>query len=121
VRPELRTADPRGLGEFVACGCVLENRTLFQGIRLLPPASAWVFHAGGINRKGTYFQPSEWEEQEPLAPEVYYGMLREVFARNLPRYFNGHERIGMSLTGGLDTRVIMAWLKPPPGSLPCYP
>ena len=26
VRPELRRADPRGLGEFVACGCVLDNR-----------------------------------------------------------------------------------------------
>jgi asparagine synthase (glutamine-hydrolysing) len=28
VRPELRVADARGLGEFVACGCVLENRTI---------------------------------------------------------------------------------------------
>lgn len=26
----------------------------------------------------------------------------------------------MSLTGGLDTRMIMAWEKPEPGSLPCY-
>src|SRR5437870_13216825 len=26
----------------------------------------------------------------------------------------------MSLTGGLDTRMIMAWHKPAPGSLPCY-
>src|SRR4030095_14053849 len=26
----------------------------------------------------------------------------------------------MSLTGGLDTRMIMAWHKSPPGSLPCY-
>src|ERR1017187_6007230 len=25
VRPELRRPDPRGLGEFVVCGCVLEN------------------------------------------------------------------------------------------------
>src|SRR5712672_1406970 len=26
----------------------------------------------------------------------------------------------MSLTGGLDTRMIMAWHKAAPGSLPCY-
>ena len=26
----------------------------------------------------------------------------------------------MSLTGGLDTRMIMAWQKSPPGALPCY-
>src|SRR4051812_29785412 len=43
VCPELRTPDPRSVGEFVACGCVLENRTLFEGLRILPPGSAWVF------------------------------------------------------------------------------
>src|SRR6266571_375920 len=40
VRPELRTADARSLGEFVACGCVLGDRTIFQGIQLLPAAAA---------------------------------------------------------------------------------
>ncbi|MGB6742750.1 MAG: hypothetical protein WBE38_03760, partial [Terracidiphilus sp.] len=39
VRPELRKAAPRGLGEMLACGCVLENRTLFDGIYVLPMAS----------------------------------------------------------------------------------
>lgn len=120
VRPELRRADPRGLGEFIACGCVLENRTLFEGIHVLPPAAAWMFRDGTIERKSSYMEPREWDEQDPLEPEAYYQELRDVFAKNLPRYFNGHERIGMSLTGGLDTRMIMAWQKPPPGSLPCY-
>jgi len=120
VRPELRSADARALGEFVALGCVLENRTLFQGISVLPPASAWSFRNGSIDRQASYFQPKEWEEQEPLDTETYYRELREVFSRNLPRHFNGTQRIGMSLTGGLDTRAIMAWHHPSPGSLPCY-
>ena len=120
VRPEVRRVDLRGLGEFVACGCVLENRTVFEGIHVLPPASAWIFRAGAIEQRNEYFQPREWEQQVPLDPETYYQELREAFSRNLPRYFNGHERIGVSLTGGLDTRMIMAWHKPPAGSLPCY-
>lgn len=120
VRPELRRTDPRGLGEFVSCGCVLENRTLFEGIHVLPAASAWTFRAGAMERKSAYFQPREWEEQPPLDPESYYQEVREVFSRNLPRYFNGQERVAVSLTGGLDTRMIMAWQKPPAGSLPCY-
>ena len=120
VRPELRRMDSRGLGEFVSCGAVLENRTLFEGIHVLPPASAWVFRNGSLERKGSYFHPREWEEQETLDPESYYRELRETFTRNLPRYFAGHERIGMSLTGGLDTRMILACRKPDPGSLPCY-
>jgi len=120
VRPELRVVDPRSLGEFISCGCVLENRTLFEGIHVLPPASAWVFRNASIERKGAYFDPKEWEDQTTLEPEAYYQEVREVFSRTLPRYFEGPEKIGMSLTGGLDTRMIMAWHKSPQGDLPCY-
>lgn len=120
VKPELRNVDQRGLGEFVACGCVLENRTLFQGIRVVPGASAWIVRAGAVERKGTYFEPRTWEEQETLETERYYSQLREVFSSLLPRYFAGSDRLGMSVTGGLDSRMIMAWEQPPAGSVPCY-
>src|SRR5213594_312292 len=43
VCPELRRADPQGLGEFVACGCVVNDRTHFEGVHVLPRAAAWVF------------------------------------------------------------------------------
>jgi asparagine synthase (glutamine-hydrolysing) len=120
VRPELRTPDPRSLGEFVACGSVLQNRTIFKRIETLPGGSAWVFRAGRLEKKTSYFHPAEWENQDPLEPEAYYRELRDALSRNLPRYFNGGQPIGMTLTGGLDTRVIMAWRKPAPGTLPCY-
>jgi asparagine synthase (glutamine-hydrolysing) len=120
VRPELRTPDLQGIGEFVSLSCVLENRTIFRGIHALPAASTWTFRGGSIEQKQTYFDTREWEGQTPLDAETYYRELREVFSRNLPRYFAGRHRIGMTLTGGLDTRVIMAWHRSPPGSLPCY-
>jgi asparagine synthase (glutamine-hydrolysing) len=120
VLPQLRSADPQGLGEFVACSCVLENRTIFTGIHILPGASSWSFQNGSIDQRTTYFLTREWEEQEPLEAEPFYRELRDVLSRNLPRYFNGHQQVGMTLTGGLDTRVIMAWHKPAPRSLPCY-
>jgi asparagine synthase (glutamine-hydrolysing) len=120
VRPELRRMDSRGLGELISCGAVLENRTLFEGVHVLPPASAWVFRNGSLERKSSYFHPREWEDQETLDPESYYRELRTTFTRNLPRYFAGRERIGMSLTGGLDTRMILACRTPDPRSLPCY-
>jgi asparagine synthase (glutamine-hydrolysing) len=120
VRPELRKADPQALGEFVACGCALEGRSLFTGIQALPGGSRWVFQKGSLVQRKAYFELREWEGQEPLEPESYYRESRDVLARNLPRYFEGRERIGMSLTGGLDTRMIMASQKHEPGSLPCY-
>lgn len=120
ARQELREADPRSLGEFVSCSCVLENRTIFKDIKVLPAASAWVFRNGVIESKNTYFEPRQWEDQEPLDPESYYRELRDVFSRNLPLYFSDSERTGMTLTGGMDTRMIMAWHAAAPGSLPCY-
>ncbi len=120
VLPELRGIDPQGMGEFISCGCVLEGRTLFKGVETLPPASAWEFRGGALERRGTYFESREWEEQEPLDEENYYQELRQAFTDCLPRYFEGAEAVGVSLTGGLDTRIIMAWRKATAGSLPCY-
>ncbi|PYR61406.1 MAG: hypothetical protein DMF91_09780, partial [Acidobacteria bacterium] len=99
---------------------VLEDRTLFDGIQVLPGGSWWVFENGHLARKTNYFHPRTWEEQPPLEKEEFYRETRDVFSQMLPRYFHGRERIGMSLTGGLDTRMIMAWQRCPPGSLPCY-
>lgn len=120
VCPELRSLDPCALGEFVTCGCVLENRTLFEGIHVLPGAARWVIRNRSVEQKGTYFQPREWEEQDILEPEKYYQEFRDVFTGNLPRYFQSRQPIGLSLTGGLDSRMIMAWQKSAPRSLPCY-
>lgn len=120
VRPELRSLVGQSMGEFVSLACVLENRTLFRDIHLLPQASRWRFCDSRLAHRGTYFHPSEWEDQERLDPESYYQEIRKVFTRNLPRYLNGGDRTAMSLTGGLDTRMIMAWQKSSPGTLPCY-
>jgi len=120
VCPALRTIDPRGLGELVSNGCVLENRTVFKDLSVLPPASAWTFRQGASERNGRYFDPQEWEGQEPLELEEYYQQLRAIFTRNMGRYFGGEQPVGVSLTGGLDSRMIMAWLRAPAGSVPCF-
>jgi len=120
VRPELRATDPRTLGEFVACSCVLENRTIFKGIHLLPAASLWTFRNSRLDRKLTYFEPAEWEEQVPLEEEPYYQELRSTLSTVLPRYFSGSQQMGIAMTGGLDTRVILACHPPAPGSVPSY-
>ncbi|MBS1841121.1 MAG: hypothetical protein JSS69_03825 [Acidobacteria bacterium] len=120
VRPELRQLDQKALGEFVACGSPLENRSLFLGISKLAPASLWTFRNTGMVKRGNYFLPEEWEEQASLDSESYFRELHRIFVQNLPRYFTGNSKIGMSLTGGLDTRMILACRQTPPNSLPCY-
>ncbi len=120
VLPALRRLDLPGLGEFISCGCVLQNRTLFCGISLLPGASRWIFSPDKAISKEIYFQRTAWENQPVLSEAQFYEKLKETFTRILPRYFRGREQIGMSLTGGVDARMVMAWSKSPPHTLPCY-
>jgi asparagine synthase (glutamine-hydrolysing) len=120
IRPDLRTLDIRALGELLSFGSVVGDRTLFKGIHVLPGGSAWTFDNGTLRATTPYFRPRDWETQPPMETEAYYATLRDTFARILPRYFETRSSIGMSLTGGLDTRMIMAWRKPLPDTLPCY-
>jgi asparagine synthase (glutamine-hydrolysing) len=120
VHPDLRVPCSQGIGEFIACGCVLENRTIFKDIYVLPAASAWTLRDGKVAQKQTYFDPREWEQQTALDPQSYYEQLREALTQSLPHYFDANQRIGIALTGGMDTRVILALYKPPTGSLPAY-
>jgi asparagine synthase (glutamine-hydrolysing) len=120
VLPQLRQLDSRSLGEFLSCGCVLQNRSLFSGISLLPGGSIWSFYADGRVSKETYFCPEDWEHQPRLNCSEYCEKLKETFRRILPRYFGGSERVAVSLTGGLDSRMIMAWAPDAPFKLACY-
>jgi asparagine synthase (glutamine-hydrolysing) len=120
VLPGRRELDPAGLAEWLSCGCVLDNRTLFRGISLLPPGSAWTFSADGKLKKQTYFSSSTWETQPLLTAAEFSEKLQQTFPRILKRYTGGSRPIAMSLTGGLDGRMIMAWAHPEPGALPCY-
>jgi len=118
--PELRSLDEVSLGEYLACGCVLQNRSLFSRIGLLPPGSLWCFSVQRGSRCGSWFEPSRWEQLPSLSEKEYCSALVETFRTILPKYFRGNQPIGMSLTGGLDGRMIMAHANRPPGSLPCY-
>jgi asparagine synthase (glutamine-hydrolysing) len=74
---------------------------------LVPGGSLWAFEHGNC-RKEKYFSPASWESQSVLSGEEFSGQFEETFARVLPRYFESQSRIGISLTGGLDSRMIMA-------------
>lgn len=120
VLPAVRQLDPTGFAEFCSCGCALQNRTIFSGISLLLPASRWTFYQNQPVKRETYFRKEQWEDQSRLTKMEYCEDLRATFERILPEYFRGTKTVGMSLTGGLDGRMIMAWAGRAPGSLPCY-
>jgi asparagine synthase (glutamine-hydrolysing) len=107
VLPGTRAFDEQGLAEFLRYGCTLDEKTLFRDIRLLPGASLWTF-TGKMCSKRRYFDVAAWESQPVLDAASFEARYQEAFHRILPRYFQSDSQLGISLTGGLDTRMIMA-------------
>ena len=118
VLPYLREIDLESIGEYVTFDCVLKNRTYFSNINLLPPGSAWTFINGNAEKK-KYFDSSILENQPILDKQKFYSTLEDTFKKIIPRYLSG-KSIGMALTGGFDTRMVMSCINPQPGQLPCF-
>jgi asparagine synthase (glutamine-hydrolysing) len=107
ILPEVREFDQNGVAQFLAFGCTLGWQTLFRGICLLPGGSLWTFENGRCNKR-QYFDTRTWESLPSLSPENFQSAFAETFKRILPRYFETSSKLGIALTGGLDTRMIMA-------------
>ena len=119
VLPDLRAFDEKGVTQFLAFGCTLEWQTLFRGVQLLPGGSLWSVHGSEI-RKTRYFASATWESQAPLTEREFESRFKDTFKRILPRYLQSESSIGVSLTGGLDTRMITACLSDIGGKPLCY-
>lgn len=119
VLPDLRAFDREGVAQFLAFGCTLGQATLFRGVQLVPGGSLWSFQNGKCQKR-KYFSPKSWESQPILSAEAFVAEFQETFQRILPRYFDSKSRTGIALTGGQDSRMIMACL-PKMGEQPvCY-
>jgi len=119
IRPSLRSLDPGSLAQYLRSNCVMENKTLFKDISLLPGASSWDFEGSVVPKKLAYFDFAEWEQQTALEPEEFHARFAETVSRSFPAYMEDPRGVAMSLTAGLDTRLILA-ARGPSQQPPCY-
>ncbi len=116
--PELRKMNPESVADYIRYDCVLGNKTYFRGIHVLPPGSLWVFEKGNLIKRGS-IEKGLNTEASPLSETEFLEAAEETLSRVIPRYFRGNN-VAIALTGGLDTRLIMAYANPAPGSTPCF-
>ena len=110
VLPSLRAFDDRGVAQYLAFGSTLHGQTLFRGVQLVPGASRWRFAAGAPLQRESYFTPSQWEVLPTLSEDEFAGRLSDLFGGVVRDHLIGAQAVGLSLTGGLDTRMIAACL-----------
>ncbi len=76
----------------------------------MPGGSLGVWEGGTGLRRGRYFDVREWEEQGELTETAFEEEFVETARAVLPMYAESSQRVGISITGGLDTRMLMACL-----------
>jgi asparagine synthase (glutamine-hydrolysing) len=108
-----------GLTQFLKFGCTLNWQTLFQGVQILPGGSVWTIENGRISKR-CYFLPESWESQPPCPAEDFEDSFDETLKKAVRQNFVAGEKLGISLTAGLDTRMIMACRPETVSNPTCY-
>lgn len=114
IFPDTRSFDPYSLSELLVCGCTLKNNSLFKGISILPPASVWKFEQGLSCEKRRYLHNGYKNDSrllnrtQKIDEDYYYQIIKSTLRRIIPKYFITGKTIGISLTGGKDTRILLS-------------
>jgi asparagine synthase (glutamine-hydrolysing) len=103
-----RTIDPTTLPCFMDLGYLLGEHTWFEHIHLIKPATIVEFDIKPDVARQHYYWT--WAEIKPsdLTFDDAVDSLYEAFLESVRRRFNPSERMGISLSGGLDSRAIFA-------------
>ena len=120
VAEATRTFDREGVAQYVKFGSTAGSRTLFKGITRLPGATAIRVSAGRISARSRYFEPGEWEGRPAMTPAQFTEALTDTMGRTVPEYLTGDQGIAFSITGGLDTRMILAGMPENGPTVHCY-
>jgi asparagine synthase (glutamine-hydrolysing) len=120
VLPELRVWDYDGVTQYLTFGSTFDRKTLFSGVSTMPGGSLWKYQNGRKVSEDRYFKPDQWEAQTPLSKSAFEETYLETAKAVFPNYYRSDTKIGLSLTGGLDTRMILATLTEQDTSLVGY-
>jgi len=104
--------------EYFLYDAVLQDETLFKNIYRLPPASVWIYEGGAVTKR-QYYDFSTFSERTTLDKMGFHEQANKIFRKIMPGYIDG-EGVGLSLTGGWDSRSELATIKNLGYSLPCY-
>jgi asparagine synthase (glutamine-hydrolysing) len=102
--------DPRALADFLDFGLVFGDKTLAEGFELLPPGAVLTFDPLRGARVERYFEVARLFGTVERSRERYEEAVAHAFGAAVRRAVLGLDRVGVSLSGGLDSRTILAAL-----------
>ncbi|CAL9626216.1 Asparagine synthetase [glutamine-hydrolyzing] 3 [Streptomyces sp. enrichment culture] len=109
--------DPVALHQYLSWhGTVPAPRTVLRGVRKLPQATVRVIEPDGTSTEHCYWQPSYTRGAGPGAelgddPEAWREAVHEALGRAVRRRMVADVPVGVLLSGGLDSSLIVALLE----------
>jgi asparagine synthase (glutamine-hydrolysing) len=97
-----------GLGQFFAFGQYLGDRTSFDAISLLPAASVLEFDLATSRVQVQSYGGVEPAADMPAPGEAALDAVADAFVASVERQTSDTRGLGLSLSGGLDARTILA-------------
>jgi asparagine synthase (glutamine-hydrolysing) len=120
VAGSARALDSEGLAEWLTCGSTIGTRSLFQDVEILPGGTAMTFSPGRDAVRTNYFDRASLEQLPQLPASEFLDQFDSTFADAAKNALARSPRAAFSLTGGLDSRLVLAAADATPGTLPCY-
>lgn len=117
-----RRLDQAALAESIRFQHLLGDKTFFEGVRLLPNGGSALYDAGtGRLREWTYWDASHLR---PAPASIRLEEAAEEVGRRLRdavrKRANGPGRVGLYLSGGLDSRPLLGFLSAEKGAVDTF-
>lgn len=120
IAPSASSPDLVGLTEWLSSGCTLGGRSLFQDVEVVTGGTALVFKAGQAPRPTRFFDRAQLEQLPSLTENQFVDEFTDSLGAAANAAINRSPQAALSLTGGLDSRLVLASLDAAPQSVPCY-
>jgi len=103
--------DHEAVADFFAFGRILGHKTLFKEIKEVPPGSMMVWFQGKLSERKYWNFKFEENTNSALGPNFYVDNLVNLFRKAAQKRTRGKCRLGIFLSGGLDSRTVAAAVK----------
>jgi asparagine synthase (glutamine-hydrolysing) len=94
------------LAEYFTFQNVLSDRTLFDGVRILPPGHTLTAGEDGVSIRR--YWSLELEPEHGRSEDEWVGLVREAFEASVARHLVSDVPVGSYLSGGMDSGSIAA-------------
>lgn len=104
--PATPAPDRAALAHWLAASNRPGDGTMYEGVRRLDPGAMLLLGTGGLRRR-SYWQP-RYRDPDPADPDEAVARVRAGLERSVARRLGSAGRVGVLMSGGLDSATVAA-------------